>query len=510
MAVRRLVFGVVCMLAAAFAATAAHAQNATRGSQIYGQSPWGCADCHGSNPRNDPESGQPSGGVKSGTVWQNILLGINGPIDGHTDMTDLLKPFYDQQLISDADLQDISAYLQQVFNGTGGGGGGGNPGTISAAASLGFGTVNTGASNLQSLTVTVSSAAVTFASVSISGAHSGDFSVSSNGCNGAVNPGSCQIGVSFQPSAAGTRNATLTIASNATNGATKTVALNGTGNVVSTGTGQLSAPATVTLPDTAVGAQSAASTVTVRNVGSAAVNVASVTSSSAEFLLTSNACSGATVQPGAACQFSVAFRPSTAGARNATLSISSSATGSPQAVTALGNGTATGGGGTKVLAVEYYNAGFDHYFITAIPDEITKLDNGTFVGWQRTGFTFNVYAATNPPAGSSTVHRFFSTSFAPKSSHFYTANPAEFNTVLANPNWQYEGDVFNVPMPSADGSCPAGTLPVYRLYNNGQGGAPNHRFTTDLTTRDGMLSRPPDKAWVAEGAGIGVGMCAPQ
>ena len=44
----------------------------------------------------------------------------------------------------------------------------------------------------------------------------------------------------------------------------------------------------------------------------------------------------------------------------------------------------------KTLAIEYYHAGFDHYFVTDIADEITKLDNGTFVGWTRTGESFNV------------------------------------------------------------------------------------------------------------------------
>ena len=32
-------------------------------------------------------------------------------------------------------------------------------------------------------------------------------------------------------------------------------------------------------------------------------------------------------------------------------------------------------------------------------------------------------------------------------------------------------------------------IPVYRLYNNGQGGAPNHRYTTSLATRTQMLGR---------------------
>jgi hypothetical protein len=38
---------------------------------------------------------------------------------------------------------------------------------------------------------------------------------------------------------------------------------------------------------------------------------------------------------------------------------------------------------------------------------------------------------------------------------------------------------------------------LYRLYNNGQGGAPNHRLTTDRATRDAMTAQ----GWVAEGAG---------
>ena len=68
--------------------------------------------------------------------------------------------------------------------------------------------------------------------------------------------------------------------------------------------------------------------------------------------------------------------------------------------------------------VEYYHAGFDHYFITAIADEIGKLDTGTFAGWTRTGRQFNVYAAERrqpPRCADSSAPR-----SAPKSSHFYT------------------------------------------------------------------------------------------
>ena len=107
------------------------------------------------------------------------------------------------------------------------------------------------------------------------------------------------------------------------------------------------------------------------------------------------------------------------------------------------------------------------------------------------------------------VCRFFSTAFGIKSSHFYTPDAPECTTVKANPNWQFEGEgseVFFTTSPALDGTCPSGTNPVYRVYNNGQGGAPNHRYTTDLTVRATMLAL----GWIAEGYGpIGVIMCAP-
>ncbi|MCC6196696.1 MAG: hypothetical protein IT518_19760 [Burkholderiales bacterium] len=64
--------------------------------------------------------------------------------------------------------------------------------------------------------------------------------------------------------------------------------------------------------------------------------------------------------------------------------------------------------------------------------------------------------------------------------------------------------MFLAGLPTADGTCVGASIPVYRLYNEGQGGAPNHRFTTDLAVRGLMLAR----GWIAEGDGVGVAMCA--
>jgi hypothetical protein len=153
----------------------------------------------------------------------------------------------------------------------------------------------------------------------------------------------------------------------------------------------------------------------------------------------------------------------------------------------------------KSVAVEYFHAGFGHYFLTAQDDEISGLDAGAYGGaFARTGRQFAVWNASTP--GSVAVCRFFTITFAPKSSHFYTANPAECDGVKLNPDWEYEKLAFHVRPPGA-GTCPAGTVPVFRVYNAGSTGAPNHRFTRDAAVRDLILAQ----GFVSEG----VAMCAP-
>jgi len=155
-------------------------------------------------------------------------------------------------------------------------------------------------------------------------------------------------------------------------------------------------------------------------------------------------------------------------------------------------------------AVEYYNAGFGHYFMTAQADEIALLDGGAFGGaFVRTGRAFTVHASAG--SGLAPVCRFFTTpgTFGAKSSHFYTADADECAGLKLNPAWIYEKIAFYAPLPDAGGTCPANTLPVYRMYNNGNTGAPNHRFTTDYATR---LAFVPALNWSDEG----IRFCTPQ
>lgn len=155
-----------------------------------------------------------------------------------------------------------------------------------------------------------------------------------------------------------------------------------------------------------------------------------------------------------------------------------------------------------VTASEFYLDWMDHYFLTAFADEASLLD--TRGAWSRTAFEFRVDDAPGP--GLVPVCRFFSAAFAPLSSHFYTANPVECEIVKANPTWSYEGVAFHVFPPAADGSCTDATAPVYRLYNSGQGGAPNHRYTTLHSERLKFIFR----GWLPEGAGpLGVAFCVP-
>ena len=158
----------------------------------------------------------------------------------------------------------------------------------------------------------------------------------------------------------------------------------------------------------------------------------------------------------------------------------------------------------EVSAVEFYHAEFGHFFLTTSPREMGLLDTGVYKGWSRTMYEFKVDDAPGP--GLVPVCRFFSAAFAPKSSHFFTAFPEECAALKANPNWDFEGEAFYVRLPDVDGTCVAGTMPIYRAYNGGQGDAPAHRFTPYFGEACALFGA----GCVKEGLGPeGVAFCAP-
>jgi YVTN family beta-propeller protein len=152
------------------------------------------------------------------------------------------------------------------------------------------------------------------------------------------------------------------------------------------------------------------------------------------------------------------------------------------------------------IATEFYHAGFDHYFHTASPTETQLLRDGLFDdNWHRTFEFWRVWTA--PGAGRLPVCRLFSVNFAPKSSHFYTLIASECAQRAAGGDWQLESTAAYYLAPiDAMGNCPAGTAPLYRVYNNSMSGAPNHRLTASRSLRNEMVAQ----GWIAEGGGVDV------
>jgi len=157
---------------------------------------------------------------------------------------------------------------------------------------------------------------------------------------------------------------------------------------------------------------------------------------------------------------------------------------------------------------EFYNAGLDHYFITANPAEKNDLDTGVHPGWARTGQSFKAYAAGSSAGGSiNPVCRYYGNPLAGLDSHFYSASAREcFEVHFKYPTaWTFESDnVFQISLPdTATGACPGSTIPVYRVWNNRVDS--NHRYTISLVTRDAFVAM----GYIAEGYGPNaVIMCA--
>ncbi len=159
----------------------------------------------------------------------------------------------------------------------------------------------------------------------------------------------------------------------------------------------------------------------------------------------------------------------------------------------------------SITVTEFRHPDWDHYFITAYPDEVASLTAGNMPPWVPTGQTFKVWNAAG--SGITNVCRFFNNEFAPKSSHFYSNTAAECPSLATRSRWQLESPNAFYMMASPTGACPSGTVPLYRLYNNGKSGAPNHRYTVYPTVRSTMIAT----GWIPEGNGVdGVFACVPQ
>ena len=261
----------------------------------------------------------------------------------------------------------------------------------------------------------------------------------------------------------------------------------------------------------AVGGPATLQTITLTNIGGAGTLASESVDGTGDFTVQGGSCLPLPRKLGtdATCTFVVAFAPVAIGAQHATLRVGNDGIPHPLLITLTGTGTDMPVAGSKVLVEEFFDAAIGHYFLTASPLEQAALGAPPFADWQPTGRAFNAYdPTTSPPDASEPVCRFFNDHFGGIGTHFY-ALPDDCHQVLTSfPDWTLEDPrAFYMLVPSADGTCPDGSVPVFRLFNNGMGGAPNHRFVTSLDDRAAMLAQ----GYIAEGMGaLGVAMCAPQ
>jgi hypothetical protein len=144
------------------------------------------------------------------------------------------------------------------------------------------------------------------------------------------------------------------------------------------GTALTASPSGLSFGSEAVGSTSGAQTVTVNNPGSSAVSVTSV-SASGPFGQTSTC--GSSIAAGGSCTVSVKFAPTTSGAASGTLSVASSAPGSPLTVALSGTGTSA----TTNLALNQ-PATASGYTQTYVPSN--AVDGNTSSYWESTDNAF--------------------------------------------------------------------------------------------------------------------------
>lgn len=145
--------------------------------------------------------------------------------------------------------------------------------------------------------------------------------------------GSCTVKLTFTPSTTGALTGSLTI-----NGTTTASdALTGTG--IATSAVNLS-PTSLNFGNQNIGTSSNNSAITLKNTGSGTLTITSITVTGAnatEFSINTNTC-GATLAANATCTLNAVFSPVTAASKSASVTFTTNAPTSPDAVTMIGTG----------------------------------------------------------------------------------------------------------------------------------------------------------------------------
>jgi sugar lactone lactonase YvrE len=205
-----------------------------------------------------------------------------------------------------------------------------------SATSISFPSTKAGSTSAsQSVTMTnTGNGALSIASIAVTGVDASSFGFA-NSCGTSLAVGAnCAIHGHFAPATMGAFTAAIAITDNAAN-SPQTIALSGTGvePVVS-----LSATS-ISFPSTKVGTTSASQSVTMTNTGNGALSITSiaVTGVDASSFGFANNC-GTSLAPGASCSIHGHFAPTVTGALTAAITITDSASGSPQSIALSGTG----------------------------------------------------------------------------------------------------------------------------------------------------------------------------
>jgi trimeric autotransporter adhesin len=207
------------------------------------------------------------------------------------------------------------------------------------AASLTFASQTLGSvSAAQTVTVTNSGAAtLTFSGLSLTGVAATDFTRSGT-CSAAgalAVGGSCTVGFTFTPGAVGLRSATLSLTSDASNGAAA-LSLSGTGAAVVAPTLLLNlAPSSLAFGNQSTGVTSTSRSAVLSNAGTGSVSLAGITAS-AGFAVVHNC--GSSLAASATCNLNVTYTPTTSGAASGSVSVASNAVGAPHVLGLSGIG----------------------------------------------------------------------------------------------------------------------------------------------------------------------------
>jgi hypothetical protein len=200
--------------------------------------------------------------------------------------------------------------------------------------------IGTSSAQLQVQVTNFGTTGVTFSGVSLVGGAPSDFSISSNTCTSLNEGGSCYIYVTFTPTKAGARQENLEITSNAP-GSPFVVLLLGTGQAL-TQTINIS-PNSISYGVNDIGATSSQQYFQIQNTGTGPVTMEGIVISGAnsnEYAIASNGCPalGSPLAAGSSCYVYVTFSPNANGPQTASLSVTDTATGSPQTASVFGVG----------------------------------------------------------------------------------------------------------------------------------------------------------------------------